>query len=254
MAPHSNLLAAQGMRYDTEVKPKIRYSMVPAPHITAIFEKMTRVLTHTNDPSTEEMGPKAMTKAYKYLKTPTKHYSQMAKNPLPMTVDDPTMPPILKGEHKMFVNDFSQVQNGWTDKSLAQLNHCEWGQVAAMKHLKTLELKYKDHPELCVDLATLGKTMDLTGCNIGRAQESVASLRTNIVLQERDMYLAKIDRDVPNLLIKKARTQPVFNQKHLTGEVSKEMASSISVAGSVLAVSTVKAMVRPTARKGDRDS
>ena len=193
-----------------------------------------------------------MTKPGKFLKHPSVHYANMADNPLDIRPDEPTIPSVFKGEHKLFTEEFARVQNGWNDKSLSQLNHCEWGQVASMRLLKRLELKYQADPEVCADLVTLGKTMDLTGANISRAQESAASLRTNAILQQRDSFLSKIDKDVPGQLIKKARVQPVFDTKHLTGDVTLEMAQSISVTGPTFAASMIRELVRPVARKDNR--
>ena len=37
--PHSNIKAAQGMRYEEGNKARVPLSLVPAPHLVAIFEK-----------------------------------------------------------------------------------------------------------------------------------------------------------------------------------------------------------------------
>ena len=116
-----------------------------------------------------------------------------------------------------------------------ELNHCEWAQLATLKLIREMQEEYSEHPEVVEDLTNIGKVVDLAGNNLSRAEESVSALKSNAVLEQRDLFLKQIDRDIPKTLVDLGRIQPIFMHPYLIGAPIEPMAESLKVSHAELA-------------------
>ena len=148
------------------------------------------------------------------------------------------------------------AQAGWTDKLCAELIHCEWAQLAAVQSFRNMAKKYESNAEVAGDFSTISSIIDLLGNNLTRAEHSAAALKTNGVLEQRDLFLQNTFKEIPKRLTRLARMQPVLQHPELIGtEPIEAMAKSLKdskkkLANTVLAKLAEK--YRPTARRNAR--
>ena len=227
---------------------------------------------------TKDYGKKALMNSQQFLK-PTKSKRRIIQDPLELRQDKETNPPILvKKGFKLFNSRFNEIQADHIDNACYQLNHLEWAQLSAVKKLQIMEEKYQGNSELARDIQEMGSIIDLAGNNLGRLESTLAALKSNVVLKERDSFLSLVKKDIPSELIKKARIQPILDNRYIIGqEVTETMAKTLETTASQFAYEIVKHKsvphtaarrdtsyrgrgktfrdnARPVNRQGDRDS
>ena len=203
-------------------KPKEQLPRIkPAPCLEAQFHNCHKKLMGTTDkvinPLDTELGTKALVKDQFLFPRNDKHMNLLDECPLLLKLDEIPSRPIAKTEYKLFTSKLRKAQASWTDKLVVEVNMCEWAQLASVQALKDMAKKYAKNPEVAKDFSDISKITDLMGNNLARVEYTTASLKSNVVLNERDGFLATVFKEVPETLIKRARVTKVFKESNLIG-------------------------------------
>ena len=185
-------------------------------------------------------GNRALVNPHQFVK-PQRDKRRIVEDPIELRLDLETNPPIIKKKHKLFDSKFNEIQAAHVDNACYQLNHLEWAQLSALKKLENMQEKYQENSELTRDIQELGSILDLTGNNLARLESTMSDLKSNIVLNERDDFLASINRNIPSDLIKRARIQPILENGYLIGEeMTEKMSKTLETTASQFAYEITK--------------
>ena len=250
----NNVTAANAMRIGNKVVSNKSYRLNPAPSLVANFDSHHRRLfdSGAKTPTNEDTpGSQAFTSKNKFLLPQGSFKRKLSDtiqgNPLKLVLDESPCPKICKTDPKLLDKNAHNAISMWTDKLCGELNHCEWAQLTSIKLLASISDKTADNPELKGIMSDLNVVIDLLGENLNKAEVSASAIKTNLVLEQRDHFIAHILPDVPTKLTNLARIQPIFNHPTLIGEPVERMAKALEVTQTQLAVKAMANVTRQVA-------